>query len=123
MKNEGMKNPVLDKSYAFAKEIVLIYKKMLINREFVLSRQIVRCGTSIGANVEEAQGAQSPRDFVAKMQISLKEAKETHFWLRLLRDTETIEQQEANTLIKDCEELIYLLTAILKKAKENLGKK
>ncbi len=118
-----MKNPVLDKSYAFAKAIVLIYKKMLINKEFVLSRQIVRCGTSIGANVEEAQGAQSPRDFVAKMQISLKEAKETHFWLRLLRDTETIEKQEANNLIKDCEELIYLLTAILKKAKENLGKK
>lgn len=119
MKNE---NPILNKSYDFAKDIVFLYKQMIANKEFVLSRQLIRSGTSIGANIEEAQGAQSLRDFIAKMQISLKESKETLYWLRLLRDTESIDTDKANSLIKKCEEIIYLLTAILKKAKENLSK-
>lgn len=113
-------NPVLVKSYEFAKEIVLTYKQMIDEKEFVLSRQLVRSGTSIGANIEEAQGAQSQRGFIAKMQISLKEAKETHYWLRLLRDTQVLKRNPADQLIKNCNELIYLLTAILKKSKENL---
>lgn len=122
MKNEEMKNgnPVLEKSYDFAKEIVLTYKGLVVEKEYILSRQLVRSGTSVGANIEEAQGAQSTRDFIAKMQISLKEAKESHYWLRLLRDTNILENEKANRLIKKCEELIYLLTAILKKTKENL---
>lgn len=120
MKNEGMKeNVIVSKSYAFAKDIVFLQKQLLADKEYILSRQLLRSGTSIGANIEEAQGAQSKRDFIAKMQISLKEARETHYWLRLLRDTGMVEANKANKLIGSCNELIIILTAILKKAKEN----
>jgi four helix bundle protein len=87
-------------------------------KEYVLSKQLLRSGTSIGANLEEADGGQSKRDFIAKTQISYKEAKETRYWLRLLRDSEYIEEKLANSFIADCSEIIAILTAILKTAKE-----
>jgi four helix bundle protein len=121
MKNEGMKNKniILDKTYDFAKRIVKLYLFLSKDKnEFILSKQILRSGTSIGANVEEAQGGQSKKDFIAKTQISFKEAKETHYWLRLLRDTDILDDKLADSLIKDCEEIIYILSAILKSSKE-----
>ena len=115
--NEERKNIILEKSYYFAREIVLLYSQLKSEKEYDLSRQLLRSGTSVGANIEEAQGAQSKRDFIAKMQISLKEARETHYWLRLLRDTEIVESSKANMLLSLCTEIITILTSILKKAK------
>ena len=83
-------------------------------KEHILSKQILRSGTSIGANIEEGLGGQSDRDFKAKFYISLKEARETRYWLRLLRDTDYLEIKLASSLIEDCDELIRLLVAIIK---------
>ena len=87
-----MKNNVIrDKSYAFAIRVVNLYKYLVYTKkEFVLSKQVLRSGTSIGANVEEAIGAQSSKDFIAKLSISYKEARETNYWIRLLKDTNFI---------------------------------
>ncbi|WP_456325450.1 four helix bundle protein [Desulfonauticus submarinus] len=117
MKNE--KNVILAKSYDFAKQIVKLYFHLSKEKkEYVLSKQLLRSGTSIGANIEEAQAGQSEKDFIVKIQISLKEARETHYWLRLLRDTQFIETKIANSIINDCEELLYILSTILKTAKK-----
>ncbi|CAN5706984.1 four helix bundle protein [soil metagenome] len=107
-------NPVREKSYVFALEIVRLQGELLSKREYVLSRQLVRAGTSIGANVEEAAAAQSRKDFAAKMAIASKEAREAHYWLRLLRDAEMFDGDRAEVLLEQCEELIRLLTAIVK---------
>lgn len=87
-------------------------------QEYVLSKQLLRSGTSIGANVSEATAAQSRRDFIAKMAISSKEARETHYWLRLLRDSKLFKDIDFSTAISRCEELIRILTAIVKTAQE-----
>ena len=112
-------NIVLDKSFDFAVRIVNLYKYMTEQKkEYVLSKQILRCGTSIGANTAEAQRGQSKADFAAKMSIALKEAYESDYWLRLLYSTEYIEEKVYNSLKKDNEELIKLLMSICKKASE-----
>ncbi len=108
-------NPIADKSYAFALAIVEAVR--IIQRdqeEFVLTRQLLRSGTSIGANISEATAAQSKRDFTAKMSIASKESRETHYWLRLLRDSNLIESETANQLIDQNSELIRMLTSIVK---------
>lgn len=115
-------NVLKEKSYGFAIRIIkLAHFLKEKKKEQVLSKQIVRCGTSIGANIEEASGAQSDNDFIAKLHISLKEAKETHYWLRLLRDTDYISQEQAESMIEDVNEIITLLTKSLKtiKARKN----
>ena len=114
------KNPVVDKSKAFAIRIIRL-SQYLINekREHVLSKQILRSGTSIGANVREANSAQSKKDFIAKMQIALKEACETEYWLELLQETEYISGNAGESLRTDCHELYQMITAILKTAKGN----
>ena len=86
-------------------------------KEFVLSKQIVRSGTSIGANVEEAIGGQSRKDFLSKMSIAYKEARETHYWLRLLRDSDILETKHAEAMIEDCEELLKLTGSIIRTTK------
>jgi len=86
--------------------------------EFVLSKQVLRSGTSIGANIEEANQAQSNKDFVHKLSIALKEATETNYWLRLLRDTDTLEPKLADSLLTECEELQKMLTAAIKTSKK-----
>ena len=107
-------NIVKDKSYSFALRIVQLNQLMVKElKEYVLSRQILKSGTSIGANVEEAIGGQSKRDFRAKMYISYKEARETHYWLRLLKDSEIIDADIADSLLKDCLELKKILGSIL----------
>jgi len=79
-----------------------------------LSKQLLRCGTSIGANIEEAIGGQSSKDFFAKLTISYKEARETHYWIRLLKDTSYLSLEEADSLLKDVDELLRIIGSIQK---------
>lgn len=112
--NSDTVNPLKEKSFSFAIQIVGIYKQLAQKQEFVLSKQLLRSGTSIGANISEAQRAQSTPDFTAKMYIALKEAQETVYWLMLLRETAYIDSSSASKTINDCEELIRMLTATTK---------
>ena len=116
-------NVIKTKTYQFAVRIVKL-NKFLTNeqKEYVLSKQILRSGTSIGANTEEADAGQSKKDFIAKLSIALKEAKETHYWLRLLLDSEYITQQMFESLMQDCEEIIFILTKILQTSRSNLNR-
>jgi four helix bundle protein len=118
--NNQRKNPLKDKSYLFAIEIVKACQ-FLVNekREFVISKQFLRSGTSIGANVEEANQAESKADFIHKLSISNKEAFETHYWIRILRDTNYIDAESSNNLLLLCEELLKMLTASIKSSKQN----
>jgi four helix bundle protein len=119
MKTESI---VAGKAYAFALEIIKLYKFLMERREFVLSKQILRSGTSIGANVNEAISAQSKRDFIHKLSISLKEGRETMYWLRLLKDSNYIEETQFNKLYHSCEEIIRILTKIILTTKERYFK-
>ena len=115
-----MANLIEDKSFDFALEIVRICRCLRENkREFILSTQLMKAGTSIGANIAEAQQAQSKADFISKMNISLKEATETRYWLRLIRGSGYIGIEETEEVYKQCEELIRMLTAIIKTSKLN----
>ena len=107
-------NVIRQKSYDFALEIISLYRKLLKEKEFILSKQVLRSGTSIGANVEEAQAAQSRADFISKMSISSKEARETCYWLRLLRDSKIIGNGEADLLLAEAESIANILTSIVK---------
>lgn len=112
-------NVIQEKSYAFALRTVKLYQHLVERKkEFVLSRQVLRSGTSIGANVEEALGGQSGRDFLAKFNIAYKEARETHYWLRLLLDSGYLTDAEAASMIADCEELLKLSGSIIKTMKQ-----
>ncbi len=108
-------NVIVSKSYAFAVKIVKLYKYLCEEKkEYTLSKQLLRSGTSIGANIEESQGGQSRKDFFAKLTISYKEARETKYWLRLLTDTNYLEREKSETLINDCEELLRIIGSIQK---------
>ena len=113
------KNIIQEKSYAFALKIILLANNLKEYAHYELSSQIIRAGTSIGANIEEAIGGQSRRDFVAKLSISYKEARESHYWLRLIRDSKIYPKTEVDNLINDCEEIIKIITAILNRTKAN----
>ena len=113
-------NVLKEKSYAFALRTVNVYKHLSeTKKEYVLSRQLLRAGTSVGANIAEANQAQSRADFISKLSIALKEAVETEYWLNLLRDSQYLTVKEAGSLMDDCVELIKLLTAILKTTKRS----
>ena len=104
-----------DKSFDFAVRIVNLYKYLTTEKkEYVLSKQLLRSGTSIGANVSEAQRGQSKPDFLSKMSIALKEANESYYWLRLLHKTDYLTIEQFNSIETDCVELIKLLTSICK---------
>lgn len=115
---KGTKSIIADKAYAFALQIISVYKELKKENEFVLSKQILRSGTSIGANVNEAISAISKKDFVFKLGISLKEARETKYWLNLLKDSGFINQETYNKSNKDCDELIKILSSIILTTKE-----
>ncbi len=116
-------NIVMDKAYAFALRIIKAYKFLsLEQREFVLSKQMLRSGTAIGALVKEAEHAQSKADFINKMNIALKEANETEYWLMLLKDSEYIDSKSFTSIVEDCREIIRLLISIVKTTKEIHGK-
>ena len=111
-------NVIVNKSKAFAIRIIRLYKYLCTEKkEFVLSKQLLRSGTSIGANVKEAIRGQSKDDFAHKMNISLKEASETEYWLELLFETDYITEQQFNSIIADCTELIKILTTIIKSSR------
>ena len=114
-----MDNAVQDKSFRFAVRIVNLCKFLQNEKkEYILYKQLFRCGTSIGANVAEAQQAQSRADFVSKLNIALKEAYETDYWLRLLHETNYLTESAFQSVISDCRELEKLLISIIKTAKE-----
>ena len=111
-------NIILSKTYQFALRIISLYKILTYKqKEYDLSRQLLRSGTSIGSNTEEAVGAQSRKDFIAKLSIAYKESRETKYWLRLLKDSDIIDKIMADQLITDCEEIQKILTSILKTTK------
>jgi four helix bundle protein len=115
------KSILKDKSYKFALRDVNLFKYIVSEkREYVLSKQILRSGTSIGANVEEAGQGQSKANFVHKLSIAQKEAFETGYWLRLLRDTEFLTRSQADSLMADCSEFQRLLTSSIRTAKKHL---
>jgi len=112
MKND---NVVQIKSYAFAIRIIKVYQFLCESKkEYVLSKQLLKCGTSIGANIEEAIGGQSEKDFYSKLTISYKEARETHYWIRLLKDTNYLSVEESDSLLKDTNELLKIIGSIQK---------
>ena len=128
MKNVVMSKQsiILEKSYNFGLRTVKLYmhlRKNKVERELLI--QFLKSGTSVGANVEEAEGGQSLSDFIHKIGIAYKEAREAHYWLRLLRDSELLELKLANSFIQDAEEIKKILASILKtsKAKERSPKK
>ncbi len=113
-------NLIKEKSYTFALKIIELYRKLRDQKEFVLSKQILKSGTSIGANVEEAGAGQSKKDFIAKMAISSKEARESNYWLRLLRDSNLCPSVDLAELIAESEEIVKILTAIVKTSQNNM---
>ena len=118
MENEKP-NIILTKSYNFSLQIVKLYFHIREkHKEFEISKQLLKSGTSIGANAEEAVGGFSKKDFIAKFQISYKEARETKYWLRLLRDSKLLEKDKADLMINDVDELLRIITAILNSSKK-----
>ncbi len=112
-------NLILDKSKSFAVRIVRLYKYLVEEkREYVLSKQVLRCGTSIGANVHEAVRGQSKQDFRAKMNIALKEASEIEYWLELLKNTDFITQEQYDSINADCVEINKILISIVRTSNE-----
>jgi four helix bundle protein len=111
----SMANSIIkEKSYSFALQIIKLCAKLKEDKHFVIAAQLLRAGTSVGANVEEALAGQSRKDFFAKMSIASKEARETNYWLRLLVDSKTIDGKQSQQLIAESEELIKILTSIVK---------
>ena len=111
---------VKEKSYGFAIRIIKLCIWLKEHRHYEISSQVLRSGTSIGANIEEASASHSRKDFLHKMSIASKEARETNYWLRLLRDSEILSDKQITELILDSEELIKMLTSIVKTGKSNL---
>ena len=110
-------NLIKEKSFLFAIEIVSLYKVLAERKEFVLSKQLLRSGTSIGANVRESEHAQSKADFIHKLSIALKEANETEYWIDLLFETKYLSQTEFNIIKPKIVELLKLLTSIINTSK------
>jgi len=110
-----MPNSIIkEKSYKFALDVIELYKFLLKQKEYVLSKQLLKAGTSIGANVEEALAAQSRADFLSKMSIASKEARESKYWLGLLSESGFVEKERLSSLIKEAENIIRILTSIVK---------
>ena len=117
-------NVIQQKTYNFSIKIIRLYKDLLKNqKEYLLSKQLLRSGTSIGANVEEAIGGQTKKDFYAKMAIAYKEARETHYWLRLLSDTNFISQDARKELLNDVDEILKIIGSIQNTIKKQLEQK
>ena len=116
-------NTVAEKSIAFSIRLIKIYKILSTERkEYILSKQLLRSGTAIGALIREAEHGQSKADFLSKMNIALKEANETDYWLLLLYKGQYLNEKEYNSIMEDCTELLKMLIKIVKTTKENLGR-
>jgi four helix bundle protein len=112
-------NIIKTKSYQFALSTIGLFRELQKEKEFVLSKQLVRSATSIGANIEEGIQAQSKADFIHKFSIAQKESFESHYWLRLLKDSGYLTQKQSEPLIEECVEIQKIITAILKTSKVN----
>ena len=113
----------MNKSFAFALRTIKLYKYLVYEKkEYVLSKQLLRSGTSIGALIREGEHAQSKADFLNKMNVALKEANETQYWIELLRDSSYLSSEESISIYDDATELIKLLASIVKSTKQSLGK-
>ena len=112
-------NLIVDKTFEFAVHIAILYKKLKQEREFQIGNQLFRSAGSIGANVEEAQAAQSKKDFVSKMSIASKEARETRFWLRVIEKSELI-NMDLSSYLKEIDEIINIITKIVKTTSEKM---
>jgi TIGR02436 family protein len=118
----GKENLIADISLDFSVRIVKLYKYLTEKqKEYVISKQLLRSGTSIGANIAEAQGAQSDADFIAKLHIALKDCRESEYWMKLLLKTEYLNETEYNSLKTDIDKIIGLLTNILKSVKQRIN--
>jgi four helix bundle protein len=114
-------NVVKDKSFAFAVRIVKLYQYLCNEKkEFVLSKQLLCCGTSVGANIEESVGGQSDKDFLSKLNISYKEARETIYWIRLLAATDYLDERQSQSILNDAEELCKILAKIILTQKKKI---
>jgi four helix bundle protein len=114
-------NPVRDKSFKFAIRIVKLYKFLKENKkEYTLSKQLLRSGTSVGAMIREAEHAETKKDFVHKMSIAQKESNETLYWLELLKETDYLNEQQFESVHKDAKEVISIITSIIKTTKKNM---
>jgi len=111
-------NIVKDKSFEFSLKIIELYKQLKLQKEFVLSKQLFRSGTSIGANIAESEAAYSRADFIHKLTLASKEARETLYWLQLL-DKSQVVKIDLKTDVENCEEMIRLLTSIIKTSRSN----
>ena len=112
-------NIIKDRSFSFALKIIELARELKKGNNFEIASQILKSGTSIGANVEEAQAAQSKKDFVSKLSISSKEARETKYWFRLIKESK-ITNIDLDELMKECDELINILTKIVKTSSQNI---
>ena len=122
MKKNDNKNILMDKAYAFSLEIIEIYKYLTYQkREYVMAKQLLRSGTSIGALIKEAKFAQSRKDFLHKMNIALKEANETEYWLNLLMDSKYLNKNEFEKTKNEIQSLIKMLASTVKTTKQNLN--
>ena len=118
-----MNSNIEHKSFLFSDRIVKLARYLQEEKkEYILSKQLIRSGTSIGANIVEAQQAQSRADFISKLSIALKEASETNYWLRLLNATEYLSESEFSSIIADCKEIERILTSIIKTTRNTLKK-
>jgi four helix bundle protein len=116
--NEVKDNIIISKSYAFSLKVIALYKLLIDQKEYVMSKQILRSGTSIGANVHEAVPSESKRNFIHKLGIAVKESRETSYWLNLLKDSTFISIEKFSELIKDCNELTRILKGIILTTKQ-----
>ena len=112
-------NVIMDKAFSFAVRIVNLYKLLCGRNEYVLSKQLLRSGTAVGALLRESEHAQSRADFINKLSIALKEANETEYWIMLLHETEYLSTTEYYSIIKDCQEIVKLLIVIVRTSKQN----
>ena len=111
---EEKESIIKKRTYEFALKIIDLYKMLISANEYVLSRQLLKAGTSIGANIEEALAGQSRADFLSKMSIASKEARESNYWLRLIRDRKFLEDRHVDPLLAESSEIIRMLTSIVK---------
>ena len=114
------KNVIQDKSFEFSLQIIELYKLLIRDKEYIISKQLLRSGTSIGANIEEASAGQSKKDFTAKMSIASKEARETRYWLKLLQKSQ-LTKMDYTKYLNAIEEIINIITAIVKTSQKNLN--
>jgi len=113
-------NVVQQKSFQFALKSIRLYQLLKDKNEFAISKQLLKSGTSVGANIEEALGAQSTRDFLAKISIAYKEARETHYWLKLLVESKMLELNQIDDTLDRCDELLRLIGSIQKTLKKKI---